>query len=833
MDTEKCRALLAVLEAGSLSAAAEKLDYTPSGLSRMMAALEQELGFPLLSRSHNGVQPTRACRTLLPTLRELTHWSALLEAQAADIRGIETGTIAVGCVYGAYYGWLSRCIARFCEVYPGIEVQVLQGNSSQLTRAVSEHTADFCITSFREGDFDWIPLYADPMVAWLPPEHPLAGGRTFPLAAFATGHHAECPLHVRGQPRHLCHGAGRSRRESEQSTHHPRLGHDRHRDPPGRSAAICRDRHRRARAGGAVPGGEAVSCLRPADTAHGSRGRGTWKGASMKVSELPYRRVTREEMTEGLQRVIERVRAAQSVEEILAARAEYLSLTTEYATAQSLSYMRYTINTVDPFYLAEKDYYDEIGPEVENLALQYTSAVLDSPFREELETVLSPILLRSMELQRRSMSPEIIDDMVEENKLVSEYAQLMAGMLFPFRGEQLPRPMLMKYARSADRATRRECYEALGTTLEAHSAQLDDLFDRLVHVRDRMAKKMGYQNFIELGYCRMERMCYDVQAVQTFRENIVRDIVPGVSRLRLGIDTFRLYDNEFFTPGGDPTPCGKDDLFAAAQKMYDAMGDVPGAFFRMMCENEAFDVESRPNKWGGGYCTEFPKFRQPFILANFNGTSGDVDVVTHEAGHALNAYLIADNRFALELGCGGMETAETHSMSMEFFAWPYLDAFFPKAGDAERYRFQHALDALSFLPYGTMVDEFQHRVYAEPDLTSAGRNAVWLELEAKYRPYIDQSGIPYLERGTRWQYQMHIYETPFYYIDYCLAQTAAFQFLLASQDDYDGAFARYLHLSQQGGEKLWTDLLAEAGFRSPFEPGALAQLEPLIRKHTV
>lgn len=96
---------------------------------------------------------------------------------------------------------------------------------------------------------------------------------------------------------------------------------------------------------------------------------------------------------------------------------------------------------------------------------------------------------------------------------------------------------------------------------------------------------MGYENFIELGYCRMERMCYDAQTVQTFRENIVRDIVPVVSRLRLenakrlGFDTFRLYDNEFFTPGGDPTPCGKDELFAAAQKMYDAMGDVPGAFF--------------------------------------------------------------------------------------------------------------------------------------------------------------------------------------------------------------------------------------------------------------
>ena len=550
----------------------------------------------------------------------------------------------------------------------------------------------------------------------------------------------------------------------------------------------------------------------------------------MKVSRLPYRRVTREEMTAGLSRVIERVRAAQSVEEILETRAEYLSLKTEYDTAQSLSYMRYTINTIDPFYLAEKDYYDEIGPEIENLDLQYACAVLDSPFRAELAQALSPILLRSMELQRRSMSPEIVDDMVEENKLVSEYAQLMAGMLFPFRGEQLPRPMLMKYARSADRATRRACYEALGTTLAAHSEQLDGIFDRLVHVRDRMAKKMGYENFIELGYCRMERMCYDVQAVQTFRENIVRDIVPVVSRLRLenakrlGIDTFRLYDNEFFTPGGDPTPCGKEALFAAAQKMYDGMGDVPGAFFRMMRQNEAFDVDARPNKWGGGYCTEFPKFRQPFILANFNGTSGDVDVVTHEAGHALNAYLIANNRFALELGCGGMETAETHSMSMEFFAWPYLDGFFPKAGDAQRYRFQHALDALSFLPYGTMVDEFQHIMYAEPDLTPGERNAVWAKLESEYRPWLDFAGLPFYGRGAGWQRQLHIYEVPFYYIDYCLAQTVALQFFTAFLHDKKDAWRRYLALVGEAGGKTYPGLVAAAGLDSPFAPGTLAKL---------
>ena len=548
----------------------------------------------------------------------------------------------------------------------------------------------------------------------------------------------------------------------------------------------------------------------------------------MKVSELPYRRVTLEEVKAVMEEVIPRIRNAKSAEEILAARKEYLKLLLEYVTNAGLAEMRYTLNTVDPFYVAENEYYDEIGPEVENYRVDYAAALLESPFRPELEKRLSPVLFRSMEVSRKAMSAEIIEDMVEENKLVREYSDLMAGMEFVFRGETMPRAMLMKYAKDEDRQTRRECYEVLGRGLEAHKAELDDIFDRMVHVRDRMARKMGYRNFVELGYYRMERLCYDEDKVRTFRENVLRDLVPVVSRLRtenarrLGIEHYKLYDDGVIIPGGDPRPRGKEEIFKAAREMYHAMGQETGAFIDLMLDNEAFDVDARKNKWGGGYCTEFPKYKQPFILANFNGTAGDVDVVTHEAGHALNAYLIADNRFALELSCGGMETAETHSMSMEFFAWPYMEKFF--GPDAEKYKYMHALEALSFIPYGTIVDAFQHIVYENPDLTPEQRDEEWLKLEAQYRPYIDQTGIPYLEKGTRWQYQMHIYESPFYYIDYCLAQTAAFQFLLASREDYDGAFARYLRLSRQGGEKVWTDLLEEAGFPSPFVPGALKEL---------
>jgi M3 family oligoendopeptidase len=561
----------------------------------------------------------------------------------------------------------------------------------------------------------------------------------------------------------------------------------------------------------------------------------------MKVSQLPYERLPIEAFLEEMKAVIALVKGAASAQDVLAARDRCNDLAIRWETAQALSYMRYSINTADEFYLAEKDYYDEVGPQAQSAMLEYTKAMLDTPFRQELEESgqIIPLVFRSFQVELKSMSPEIIEDMVEENKLVSQYSQLMAAMEFEFRGEKLPRPMLMKYAKSPDRATRKEAYEVLGNTLKANSQALDDIFHQLVQVRDRMARKMGCQNFVELGYYRMGRLCYGPEEVKQFRDNVLRDIVPVVSRLRtevgkkLGVDTLMLYDYDIIFPQGDPVPKGgKEEIFAAAKAMYHSMSKETGEFFDFMLETDAFDVESRKNKWGGGYCTSFMAYHQPFILANFNGTAGDVDVVTHEAGHAFADYTIANNKYVVELNVGGMETAETHSMSMEFFAWPYMEHFFGE--DAKRYQFMHLLDALSFLPYGTIVDDFQRQVYENPQWSPEERKAAWRDLEAQFRPHITFDGIPYLEEGTRWQYQMHIYETPFYYIDYCLAQTAALQFLLASQEDYDDAFRRYVRFLSQGGEKVFTDLLEEAGLKSPFQEGALKDVaektEALLRK---
>ncbi len=548
----------------------------------------------------------------------------------------------------------------------------------------------------------------------------------------------------------------------------------------------------------------------------------------MKVSQLPYERFTLEEGKTRYAAIKERIQNATSAKEVLDAREQMLALMTDYATAGSLANCRFTLNTKDEFYKGEVAYYDEVGPLFQEMSVEYGSLLLASPFREELEKSINPRVFRSYEIAKKAFSPAIIEELQKENALTTEYSSFMSSMVFTFDGQEMPLAFLRGKLEDEDREVRRRACEAIGQGLAQHADKLDDIYDQLVKVRDTMAKKMGYRNFVELGYYRMGRMDYDADMVAKFRDNVKESLVPCVQTLKkelakeLGIDCIRFYDDAIYQTGQTPRPfADKAGIFAAAQKMYDSMNPTVGDFMRSMQENEAFDVDSRDGKWGGGYCTAFPKYKQPFILANFNGSSGDVDVMTHEFGHALAAHFVFEEGNP-ELDVGGMETAECHSMSMEFFCWKYMDLFFGE--DAPRYRKRHLLDALSFIPYGVIVDEFQHRVYENPDMTPAERNALYRDLEAKYRPYMHWEGIPYLERGTRWQYQMHIYESPFYYIDYCLAQTVAINFLLASEKDYDRAFAHYLQFSRTGGQKAFEQLVEDAGLPSPFRDGALTEM---------
>lgn len=548
----------------------------------------------------------------------------------------------------------------------------------------------------------------------------------------------------------------------------------------------------------------------------------------MKVSELPYARYTIEEGREAFARFEAAMDAAADADAVVAARGIFMDILCEYVTAASLANCRFTLNTRDAYYQGEMAYYDEVGPLFSELQVQYATRMLSSPFRPALEEKLGTQLFRCFECATRAFSPVITAEVQEENALVTEYSKFMSEMVFTYDGEEMPLSMLRGKLEDADRDVRRKTAEAIGRGLGAHAEALDTFYDKLVKLRDRQAKKMGYKNFIELGYYRMDRTDYDADMVANFRKNVRESLVPCVKQVKetiaaeLGFDRMMFYDDQIYAAGETPKPVvDAEEIFRRAVTMYDDMSDTTGAFMRRMMEAEAFDYQSRDGKWGGGYCTCFPKYDQPFILANFNGGSGDVDVITHEFGHALASSCIA--RYGdWELNVGSMETAECHSMSMEFFAWKYTEQFF---GDmANAYRKKHLLDALSFIPYGVIVDEYQHIVYEHPEMTPAERKAAYRALEATYRPYLSFDGIPYLEEGTRWQYQMHIYESPFYYIDYCLAQTVAIHFLLLSQEDYQGAFDTYLHFVRQGGTKPFRALVKEAGIPSPFEDGALAEM---------
>ena len=554
-----------------------------------------------------------------------------------------------------------------------------------------------------------------------------------------------------------------------------------------------------------------------------------------KVKDLPYHRATIEDFTAAYNKFDEAVKVATCAEDVLKARKEFMEGgACEYFTNSALAQCRFTLDMSNEFYKAEQDYYDEVGPLVSNLMVKMADYMLTSPFRAELEKALPEPVFLNYEFAKKSHSEAIIEDQQEENALTTGYSQLMSGLMLDWNGEKKPMSYVRGFLEDEDRNVRRAAAEAIGKGMESVADQLDKYYDDLVKVRDRMAKKLGYENYIELGYYRMGRIDYNKEMVEKFRANVLESIVPAVKEIKakiadeLGIDQIMIYDNDIVSAEGNPRPFGtKEEIFEAAKKMYNEMNPEIGAFMEAMQEAEAFDVESRIGKWGGGYCTAFAKYKQPFILANFNGSSGDIDVMTHEFGHAWAMYK-ALHEGDMETDVGSMETAETHSMSMEFFSWPWMNLFFK---DAQAYCRKHLTDALTFIPYGVIVDEFQHRVYEKPEMTPAERKQVWLELEAKYRPYISYEGIPYLEQGTRWQYQMHIYESPFYYIDYCLAQVVALEFLSDSLQDYDDALKRYMDHAARGGMFAFNTLVKKAGLASPFEEGALAKvIDNIIEK---
>ena len=514
---------------------------------------------------------------------------------------------------------------------------------------------------------------------------------------------------------------------------------------------------------------------------------------------------------------------------------------TQLSTDMSVIMVRYTCDTKNPVYKRAQDRVDELSPIIANYANKFSKILTKAKYRKDLEKKFGKYYFQMMDASLKTFDEKIIPELIQENKLTSEYDALLGGAEIEFRGEKYNLTQLGKFTQDVDRETRKEAAQAMDKWMGEHEEQFARIYDELVHLRDSMAKKLGYKNFVDLGYLRLGRMDYNSKKVKGYRDQIAEAVVPVAQKLykkqmkELGIKNPQYYDYNLKFKSGNPVPAGDAKyLVDCAHKMYSDLGPESKEFFEFMMDHHLMDLEARKGKAPGGYCTSFPLYKAPFIFSNFNGTEGDVNVLCHEGGHALQAYLSFPIKIP-EYQNPTLEACEIHSMSMEFFAWPYMDKFFGK--DADKYRYLHLADAIEFLPYGITVDEFQHWVYEHPNATHEERCKVWKSIEDRYTPHKKYDGTPTYAHGAIWMRQSHIFSTPFYYIDYTLAQVCAFQFFVEMRKNHEKAWKKYIKLCKFGGQAPFVGLLEHNHLRNPFEDGnvekVIKPLEKVLKEFDV
>ena len=506
----------------------------------------------------------------------------------------------------------------------------------------------------------------------------------------------------------------------------------------------------------------------------------------------------------------------------------------ELETDISVIQVRYTLDTKNKVYKNAQNKVDELLPVFSNYSTKYQRIIVRSRFRKEFEELYGKYLTKMYENNLKAFDPKIIPELIEENKLSTQYDQIMGGAKIKFRGGTYNLSQMGKFTSDKDRQTRKEASIAVDKWLGDHDAEIGEIYDKLVHLRDSMAKKLGFKNFVELGYIRLGRTDYNAKMVKGYRDQIKKEVVPVCQKLykkqmqELGIKDPQAFDYNLMFKDGNPKPIGDaKTLVRVAKSMYEDLSFESGGFINLMIDNHLMDLEAREGKAPGGYCTYFPEYKAPFIFSNFNGTDGDVNVLCHEGGHAFQAYLSSDIKVP-EYRNPTLESCEIHSMSMEFFAWPYMKGFFGK--DAEKYKQAHLVDAIEFLPYGITIDEFQHWVYEHPNATHEERCAKYLEIEQENLPHKKYDFCPNLKKGRWWLRQGHVFGSPFYYIDYTLAQVVAFQFLAEDLKDHEKAWKKYIKLCKLGGKYPFTELLEKAQLRNPFVDGNVKKnIAPLLK----
>ena len=545
-----------------------------------------------------------------------------------------------------------------------------------------------------------------------------------------------------------------------------------------------------------------------------------------KFSTLEYRRPDFDQLKKQLAEWKAAVENAGSYEELRSIFLQRDRAHRKLNTQCTLAYVRNTLDTRDEFYEKEVEYLDEAGPLLEQADVAFNEAVAGSRFRPELEKEFGKQLFVGIDLQKKLFCEENIPLRQRESRLTNEYQKIMATAEIPFDGKILNLYGVQKYFENPDREVRRAAVRAYSKFYQNNEPRLEEIWDELIRIRNQIGKNLGYENYIPVGYLEQGRTDYGEKEVAAFREQVRTVLVPLCRKLyeaqakRLGLDSVCFCDEKMIFPDGNAEPAG-DDAFMVrtAQQMYHEISPETGEFIDFMIEHELMDLQNKPGKASTGYMTDLQSLKAPFVFSCFNHTIFDMQVLTHELGHAFAGYMAMRSQPISDYYGESTDIAEIHSMSMEQFAYPYAERFF--GNQADKFRFAHLQEAITFVPFGVAVDEFQHICYAHPELTPKERTYQWHLLEQKYMPWRKYEDDPFLESGGYWYHKLHIYLYPFYYINYTLTTMGAMEFKKKYAEDKNAAWQDYLNLCKVGGSRSYLETLRYANLSVPFEEGAV------------
>lgn len=556
----------------------------------------------------------------------------------------------------------------------------------------------------------------------------------------------------------------------------------------------------------------------------------------MKFKDMEYNRPDVELVMGKIDNIKDEIEKSKSSEEQFEKILEFDKFNIDIETDVEIAQIRHSINTKDDFYSKENDFFDENLPLIEARNNEVYEKIVKSQYREELEKKVGKHYFDLLECGL-VINEKAIPFMQKENELISKYEKLIANSKINLNGNVYTITQMTPFLESKNRLERKEALDALYGFFDEKEAEIDAIYDEMVKVRHEMAVALGYKNYVDLRYRILKRTDYNSSDVKKYREKVRNVITPLAVKLRkeqakrIGVEDFKFYDRPHKFADGNSKPHGDSEfIIKNAQKMYRELSEETGEFFDFMVENELMDLLAKPGKRAGGYCTSLSKYGAPFIFSNFNGTNGDIDVITHEAGHAFQIYM-SQGKVLSQYLWPTYEACEIHSMSMEFLTWPWMDLFFEE--EADKFRYSALFNAITFIPYGVTIDHFQEFVYENPEATPEERKTKYRELELMYQPDLDYEN-EFLNKGTYWYKQGHVFASPFYYIDYTLAQVCAFQFLIRSLENKDKALEDYMKICKIGGELPFFKIMESGNLENPMTTDIMEKsvnkLEEILNK---